>query len=179
LNGLDPQTRMAMISLAEADAQTALQMAIDDLVGQGQKHFYGGNNWWKWSGNGMWVTQPWGGDKVATLGLPVQPSTPPNPGRRPPPPPPIPPDPDDTDPTPTLSTGAFIYAPTIKSLDGSTAPGIATYPSVNLPIDAMIVIYTGEQVRVTLGAADTGDPEQYAPPDYNATINNKHYQKVL
>ena len=160
LNGLDPQTRALLMGSASNEADGHLYRYIDSLIAQGQKHFYGGNRWWKYGGSGMWVSQPWGGDKVAPLtvvsgiviNFPI--------------------------PQPPL-----IYAPTIKAI-GVTPyqpPGtvlLNTYPTANLLLATMIVIYTGQKAVLESGPADATDPGQVSPLDYNASTNNKHWREV-
>jgi hypothetical protein len=81
-NGVDEQTRALRMQAAAGEAEAHITRLIDNLIGQGQKHFYGGSR--------MWSSQPWGGDRVWTLTDACDDDT-----LYPPVPPPIP-IPDDT-----------------------------------------------------------------------------------
>jgi hypothetical protein len=81
----------------------------------------------------------------------------------------------------TTPSGMMIYHPEIVSLTGAP-PSMQTLPSAPLAIGTLIKITIGTEEqswRVDLGPADTSDPGQIAPFDYDSLLNNKHYQKVI
>jgi hypothetical protein len=72
------------------------------------------------------------------------------------------------------SVEGFIY-----EKDIATSAGLHTYVTATLLTGTMIVIANGQHFRLTVGAADSADPGQVAPDDFNATTNNRHWEQVL
>jgi hypothetical protein len=76
----------------------------------------------------------------------------------------------------------MIYRPEITTLLGPSDTSLQSYPTLNLPIDTLVIITidAGQQSwRVDPGVADAGDPGQISPYDYNVVSNGKHYTRVL
>jgi hypothetical protein len=169
----EDQVRLSRAAAADARATANIEGMIDDLLEQGQKHYYIKRRFygvtWRYDGTIQWPTsgywlcsEPWSGNIVYPLtGIPFSgpPSTGPGPG------------------VPT--TPGLIYLPEIVSLTGPE-PSLKTYPTSNLAIDtlAIITIGTDEQSwRLDPGPA-TGGSGQLSPADYNVVTNNKHWTLV-
>jgi len=73
----------------------------------------------------------------------------------------------------------LVYANQIKSFNGEALPNLKSLPGSPYDVDTMIIISTGERVRVDSGAADVENVGQVAPYDYHPSANNKHFTKVL
>lgn len=73
----------------------------------------------------------------------------------------------------------FIYAQDIKSFKGPAKPYLNTLKTAAMELDTLVALASGERARLDTGPADPGDPGHVAPPDYNATVNNKHWKKIL
>lgn len=150
--------RLKNVAMAAAEAAEVLEQEIDSLQAQGQRHYYtlfGRRRW-----GCRCASQPWNGGAVTTLT-----------------------EEEHTDyiyptPTPPPQVADKRYVPSIKSIDGSVVPGLATYATAGLPLNFMIQIYTGQEARLDAGPADPADPGQVAPLDYSLATNNRHWTEV-
>lgn len=158
-NGVDEPTRMLRTQAAAAEAELHLARYIDALIAQGQKHFYGGNRWWKYSGNAMWSSQPWGGDRVWTLTNECQD--------------------DATYPAgPAAPSSGLYYFATVNSLK-TTAPTLISQSTAGFALGAMAVINTGQHFRLDAGVGNLADPGQGQPADYDLATHNVHWTEVI
>jgi hypothetical protein len=168
----EEQVRLARAQLAEVEAAGALEQAIDTLSAQGHIHRYLPHAYWhvawhydgtiQWPTTGWCCTRPWTGNVVFPLAHVAATTTPT------PPPPPM--------------QANMIYRPEITTLLGPSDTSLQSYPTLNLPIDTLVIITidAGQQSwRVDPGVADAGDPGQISPYDYNVVTNGKHYTRVL
>jgi len=160
---LDPQTRLALASAAEAEADGAIQSMIDQLIAQGQKHYW--MKPWSWYGysSGCWCqTQPWSGQSVTTLkegceGEPIY------------------------SVLPVTETVQWEYFPQVVALRASDASPaldqIVTTTRAVGSVAKIVIDGVGKEYRLVSAAADSSDPGHVAPLDYSASINNKHWEQ--
>lgn len=163
ING-EPATAAALQAsgLAETKAQASIQREIDKLLSQGQKHFYGGAKQWRWSG--LWSSQPWGGDKVITLGGPVPSS--------------------GVLPTPAGIGAPWEFRREIISILGSTLSlqALSTTARQSGSMVTIVIGSSGNRDKSTWqllsGAAIPGDDGQVQPLDYSPSTNKVHWELV-
>jgi hypothetical protein len=158
--GADDQSRFARAAAYENEADRFIQGVIDDLLAQGQKHYYIKPYW----GDGWCLSEPWlGSEAIPLLPLFVGTGEPDLPVGLPP-------------------SATLIYRPEIVSLTGPEQPSLQAFPSMSYPVGTLIkiTIDTEEQSwRIDAGPKNPADPGHISPDDYNVVTNNKHYQKVI
>lgn len=155
----EDQVRMVRAAAWEAEAKGLIEGVIDDLLAQGQKHYYIKPYW----SDGWCLSEPWLGSTVVPLKPEFIPAG------------------DEPQPVPPQTPG-MIYIPEIVSLIGPALPSLQGTAATPFPIDTLIkiTIDTQEQSwRVDPGPKDVDDPGQISPVDYDMVSNNKHYTKVL
>lgn len=168
----EDQVRLARAAAADKKATENIQGLIDDLLEQGQKHYYLKNRWYRtswhydgmiwWPTTGWCCTRPWSGNIVHLLGTAGY----------------VPTEPPSTGPGVPTQPG-MIYLPEIVSLV-SPEPSLQSYPTRNLAIDTLAVITIADEEqswRLDPGPASAG-PDQLSPADYDVVTNNKHWTLV-
>lgn len=146
------QIRNTKVAMALQEANEALQDEVDILLRQGNgfRYHFRKRNWW---------CQDIGPSSTVTTLTDVC---------------------DDDSgfvtPQPQGSAGLF-YFPDVLSLK-TTAPTLIGKSSILFSVGAMAVISTGQHFRLDAGAADSSDPGQGQPGDYNATTHNVHWTQA-
>lgn len=161
---LDPNVRFGAAARAEERAMNGLQQQVDSLAMQGQSF-----HWRFRRRHSRWCdSQPWSGGTVTTLT-----------------------DACETNQgwvfhiPPSVVGIVWEYHPEIVSLDGDE-PSLISYPTVNVATYSIFRLEidpgTGlesEEWRLSPGPADPNDPNgQKSPRDYDADINNRHWERV-
>jgi hypothetical protein len=158
----EDQIRLARAGAYNNEAESCIQAEIDDLLEQGQKHYYIKPYW----SDGWCLSEPWLGSVVLPLTTQIQSDT-------------------QAPSAPLVVSAALpmmIYQADIVSLTGPAQPSLQAFPSLSYPIDTLIKITIDAQEqswRIDPGPKDAADPGQISPDDYNVVSNNKHYTKVL
>ena len=166
----EDQMRLARAAAADKKATENIQGLIDDLLEQGQKHYYLKNRWYRtswhydgmiwWPTTGWCCTRPWSGNVVHLLtGADYIPPA----------------------PSPPVSPVAWEWHPEIVALLPPGSPSLAGLATLNKGLGSKVEISiagAGQEWKLVAGPADTLDPGHVAPLDYNAVTHNVHWEKV-
>jgi hypothetical protein len=155
----EDQIRLARAGAWEKEAQSAIESEIDQLLAQGQKHYYIKPYW----SDGWCLSEPWLGSIAISLSGSIY-SSPPHEE------PVLPPSP------------GIIYHPEIDVvLSSGSGTSLQELSSKELSLDTIIQFTVGNTAnayRVDPGPKNPSDPKQVTPLDYDSVANDKHYQKI-